>query len=43
MLRKRVGDPEDLDAAVLLFCGPGSRFITGSVLTVDDGQVLKGL
>ena len=43
MLRKRLGEPEDLDAALLLLCGPGSRFITGSVLTVDDGQVLKGI
>jgi len=43
MLRKRVGEPEDLDAALLLLCGPGSRFITGSILTVDDGQVLKGI
>ncbi len=43
MLRRRVGEPEDLDAALLLLCGPGSRFITGSVLTVDDGQVLKGI
>jgi len=43
MLRKRVGEPEDLDAALLLLSGPGSRFITGSLLTVDDGQVLKGI
>jgi NAD(P)-dependent dehydrogenase (short-subunit alcohol dehydrogenase family) len=33
----RIGLPADLDEAVLLFLGDGSRFITGQVLSVDGG------
>ena len=33
----RIGRPADLDEAVLLFLGDGSRFITGQVLSVDGG------
>jgi len=43
LLRRRVGEPEDLDGALQLLVGPASRFITGSVVTVDDGQSLRGL
>jgi NAD(P)-dependent dehydrogenase (short-subunit alcohol dehydrogenase family) len=35
--RRRVGRPEDLDGALLLLAGSHSQFITGSVITVDDG------
>ncbi len=40
---KRIGKPADLDGAMMLLVGTNSDFITGSVITVDDGQSLKGL
>ena len=43
LLRKRVGHPRDLDGALRLLVSPQSNFITGSVITIDDGQTLKGL
>ena len=43
MLRQRIGTPEDLDGALMLLVSEASRFITGTVLTVDDGQTLKGV
>ena len=33
----RIGTPEDLMGAVVMFCSPGSAFITGQVLTIDGG------
>jgi 3-oxoacyl-[acyl-carrier protein] reductase len=33
-------DPEDVAAAVLFLCGPGSKRITGQILRVDGGQFL---
>lgn len=33
----RVGTTDDLLGAALLFCSPGSSFITGQVLTIDGG------
>lgn len=33
----RVGEPDDLLGAVLLFCSDASSFITGQVLTIDGG------
>ena len=42
MLRQRIGTPEDLDGELMLLVSEASRFITGTVLTVDDGQTLKG-
>jgi NAD(P)-dependent dehydrogenase (short-subunit alcohol dehydrogenase family) len=38
--RKRIGRAEDLDAMVLLLCSRHASFITGSLFTVDDGQLL---
>ena len=38
--RRRVGAPTALDASLLLLCGPGSDFMTGTILPVDDGQSL---
>jgi enoyl-[acyl-carrier-protein] reductase (NADH) len=35
-------DAEDLDAAFLMLVGPAARAITGSVITIDDGQSLPG-
>ncbi len=37
--RRRLGEPRDLDALLLLLCsGEASRFINGSVITADDGM-----
>lgn len=33
----RVGEPDDLIGAVLLFCSDASSFITGQILTIDGG------
>ena len=35
--RKRVGKPEDLDAALLMLASDRSHFINGAVLSADDG------
>jgi NAD(P)-dependent dehydrogenase (short-subunit alcohol dehydrogenase family) len=43
LLRKRVGHPPDLDGALRLLVSPGSNFLTGTNITVDDGQTLRGL
>lgn len=32
----------DLDASLLMLSGPAARAITGTVITVDDGQSLPG-
>lgn len=39
---RRVGDPTDLDGALLLLAGAGSDFMTGSVIAVDDGMTAQG-
>jgi len=40
--RRRLMDIAGLDEAFLLLAGPGARHITGSLITVDDGQALAG-
>lgn len=40
--RRRLMNPEDLDAAFLMLVGPAARTITGSIITIDDGQTLPG-
>jgi 3-oxoacyl-[acyl-carrier protein] reductase len=35
-----LGDPEDIAHAALFLAGPGARYITGQVLTVDGGMVM---
>ena len=40
--RRRLMDATDLDEAFLMLTGPAARAITGSVITVDDGQSLPG-
>ena len=35
--RKRVGEPKDLDAALMMLCANESHFINGAVLSADDG------
>jgi 3-oxoacyl-[acyl-carrier protein] reductase len=34
------GQPEDIAAAALFLAGPGARYITGQVVTVDGGMVM---
>ncbi len=43
MLRGRLGQPKDLDGLLRLLVTADSDFITGTMLTVDDGQTLRGL
>ncbi|GAA0655619.1 SDR family NAD(P)-dependent oxidoreductase [Brevundimonas lenta] len=38
--RRRLMDGDALDQALLLLAGPAARFITGSIIAVDDGQSL---
>lgn len=38
--RRRLGKESDLDGALLMFASQQGRLMTGSVLTVDDGQSL---
>lgn len=38
--RRRLAEASDLDAALLMLAGPAARAITGSLITVDDGQSL---
>lgn len=33
----RFGEPDDLIGTVIWLCGPGSRFVTGTVIPVDGG------
>ena len=36
--RKRVGQPKDLDALLVMLCSAESDFINGSVISADDGM-----
>ena len=36
----RFGQPDDIADAALFLAGPGARYITGQVLTVDGGMVM---
>lgn len=38
--RRRLGVEEDLDGTLLLLCSDASRIMTGSLITIDDGQSL---
>ena len=40
---RRYGQLEDLDGPLLLLASDASRYITGSVLTVDGGHVCASL
>jgi NAD(P)-dependent dehydrogenase (short-subunit alcohol dehydrogenase family) len=37
---RRLGQPDDMDGAILLLCSNASRYMTGSVITVDGGLSL---
>ncbi len=41
--QRRAGAPEDLDAVLLLLASDASRYMTGSVVTVDGGHSLIGI
>jgi len=36
--RKRLCDPAQLDSTLLYLCAPASECVTGTIITVDDGQ-----
>jgi NAD(P)-dependent dehydrogenase (short-subunit alcohol dehydrogenase family) len=38
--QKRLGQPSELDGALLLLAGDGSAYMTGSVITIDGGHTL---
>lgn len=38
---RRFGVPGDLDGAILLLAGPGGRYMTGSVVTIDGGLCVR--
>ncbi len=40
--QRRIGELEDLDGPLMLLASDASRYITGTVLTVDGGQSLAG-
>jgi hypothetical protein len=35
--RKRVGQPQDLDAVLMMLCANQSSFVNGAVIAADDG------
>jgi hypothetical protein len=35
---KRMGDPAQLDSTLLYLVSPASECVTGTIVTVDDGQ-----
>lgn len=41
--QRRLGQPKDLDGALLLLASDASDFITGSTLVVDGGHLVSGL
>lgn len=41
--QRRVGEPSDLEGALLLLASDASRYMTGSVITVDGGHLVSGL
>jgi len=37
----RIGEPDDLAAAILFLCGAGGSFVTGAILPVDGGMSVQ--
>lgn len=40
MPRKRIGQPADLDAVLMMLCANESHFVNGAVISADDGQAI---
>ena len=40
MPRKRLGQPQDLDAVLMMLCANESHFVNGAVISADDGQAV---
>jgi NAD(P)-dependent dehydrogenase (short-subunit alcohol dehydrogenase family) len=38
--RKRIGQPQDLDAVLMMLCANESHFINGAIIQADDGHAL---
>jgi NAD(P)-dependent dehydrogenase (short-subunit alcohol dehydrogenase family) len=38
--RKRIGQPQDLDAVLMMLCANDSHFINGAIIQADDGHAL---
>ena len=38
---QRLGDPDDVAAAMVFLASPEARHITGQTLTIDGGQLIK--
>jgi NAD(P)-dependent dehydrogenase (short-subunit alcohol dehydrogenase family) len=43
MLARRLGQPEELEGAILLLASDSSSFMNGSVITVDGGHVVGSI
>jgi len=41
--QRRLGDPQDLDAPLLLLASDASRFMTGAVIVADGGYAIAGV
>jgi NAD(P)-dependent dehydrogenase (short-subunit alcohol dehydrogenase family) len=39
---RRIAEPEDIAAAIVMLGGDGARYITGQVLLADGGLTLNG-
>jgi NAD(P)-dependent dehydrogenase (short-subunit alcohol dehydrogenase family) len=41
--QRRLGQPQDLNGALLLLCSPAGAFMTGADITVDGGHLISSL
>jgi NAD(P)-dependent dehydrogenase (short-subunit alcohol dehydrogenase family) len=41
--QRRLGQPGDLDGALLLLASDASRYMTGSIITIDGGHLVSTL
>lgn len=39
---RRVGQPSEIAAAILFFCGPGADYVTGQILSASGGLTMAG-
>jgi NAD(P)-dependent dehydrogenase (short-subunit alcohol dehydrogenase family) len=40
---RRIGEPEDLEGALLLLASPRGSYMTGSTIVVDGGHLVAGM